>query len=626
MDTYDPRRKRTNRARERYQSRRGRDDAAPADGAMATPREAESQPRQSARAEQEAQRRQLPEPLKAVLAQIVTWLRDGWWYATHRPHVAKWLTLLGVVIFIFFAASRLLGGRIFPSVYALGVSLDGLTVEEATVALVNAWNDDVRIELRVDGEVMEYIAPVELGMNIDAVTAAQNAKSIGMAGMPLGYNVNVPIQFVQSVAEDYLLAQSGQINRLPYNAGYALQNGVVVGVAGRAGRDLDIATTLDTIAQMTDEIILTRRLDVLTLPLQPDFMDPESLLESASVFASTPFRLTGYDPFTDESMTWATQPEVVVNWLEAGPGHLNVRESAFRDFIDQLNDLITENDSERFISYEEALERVQAGIEGESTSVYVRLRHVDQVYTIKKGDFGYRLARRFGVPFFLIQEANPGRNFDELYEGDQVNIPSADVVLPEPPIPHKRIIVDLDRQHLVAFENGQEVFNWPISSGGESYPTYPGIYQILTHSEEAVGSSFSLCSDEGGDCGQWTMYWFMGIYEIAPELMNGFHGAVLLPNGGYLNGGSVGNPATFGCVMSVNDQAKILYDWAEVGTMVEIISSEYAPRSALAQQVKARDLSAYQPVSDQLVSSQLVSDLLISQSMFNLPSFAQSGS
>lgn len=606
MDTYDPRRRRTNRARDRYEARRGRGETPPNDGAMATPREAESQPRQSVRADQEAQRRELPEPLKRMLTQSVTWARDAWWYTTHRPHVMRWLMLIAAVVFIVFTFSRLFSGRIFPNVYALGVSMDGLTVEEATVALVNAWNDDVRIEIRVDGEVLKHVAPVELGMNIDAVIAAENAKAVGLSGLPLGYNVDVPVHLEQTVAEDYLLAQSAQINRLPYNAGYTLQNGQVMGVPGKAGRELDISTTLDRIAHTTNDILISRRLDVLTVPLEPDFMDPEPLLESAAVFASTPFRLTGYDPFTDESMTWATQPEIVINWLEAGPGRLNVRESAFREFVKQLNDLIGENDAERFINYDEALEQIQAGLEEESTSVYVRMRHRDQTYTINTGDFGYRLARRFGVPFFLIEEANPTVNFEELYVGDRITIPSPDVVLPEPPIPQKRIIVDLDRQHLVAFENGQEVFHWPISSGGESYPTYPGTYQILTHDEEAYGSSFSLCA-EGGDCGQWTMYWFMGIYEIAPDLMNGFHGAVLLPNGAYLNGGSVGNPATFGCVMSVNDQAKLLYDWAEIGTMVEIISSEYAPRSALARQVKERDLSASQPSSDQLISHALAS-------------------
>lgn len=73
----------------------------------------------------------------------------------------------------------------------------------------------------------------------------------------------------------------------------------------------------------------------------------------------------------------------------------------------------------------------------------------------------------------------------------------------------------------------------------------------------------------------------MGIYEVSPGLVNGFHGAVLLPNGNLLGGGTVGNPATFGCVMSQDENARLLYEWADVGTVVEIISNEHLPMSDL---------------------------------------------
>jgi hypothetical protein len=142
--------------------------------------------------------------------------------------------------------------------------------------------------------------------------------------------------------------------------------------------------------------------------------------------------------------------------------------------------------------------------------------------------------------------------------------------------------VDIDTQSLVAYENGQRVFSWLISTGISSAPTSPGIYQVLNHDELAMGSSYTLCGSQG--CGQWKMYWFMGIYEVQPGLVNGFHGAVELPNGGYLGGGNVGEPYTFGCVMSLDANAKLLYDWAEDGTIVEIVSSEFPPQSALAQQ------------------------------------------
>lgn len=160
--------------------------------------------------------------------------------------------------------------------------------------------------------------------------------------------------------------------------------------------------------------------------------------------------------------------------------------------------------------------------------------------------------------------------------------------MPHTPKPNKRVIVDLDQQWLAAYENGQLVFSWSISSGRDTAPTSPGIYQILDHSEQAFGSSYNLCDDLG--CGQWEMFWFMGIYEVVPGLVNGFHGAVVLPNGAYLNNGAVGNPATFGCVMSENSQAEQLYRWAEQGTVVEIISTEFYPVSQTAIQFKTQGI------------------------------------
>jgi hypothetical protein len=35
--------------------------------------------------------------------------------------------------------------------------------------------------------------------------------------------------------------------------------------------------------------------------------------------------------------------------------------------------------------------------------------------------------------------------------------------------------------------------------------------------------------------------------------------------------------------MSRDDEAKQLYDWAQTGTVVEIVSSEFAPQSPLAR-------------------------------------------
>jgi lipoprotein-anchoring transpeptidase ErfK/SrfK len=229
------------------------------------------------------------------------------------------------------------------------------------------------------------------------------------------------------------------------------------------------------------------------------------------------------------------------------------------------------------------MDRVRRAIAEKTAQVNLRVRYRPTEYQVVYGDRAYGIARKTGIPYFLLEEANAGRDLNRLSPGDILNIPSRDATIPYDPVPHKRIIVNLTTQSLVAYESGREVFRWAISSGMSNAPTSPGTFQILNHDPEALGSSYTLCGEQG--CGQWRMYWFMGIYEVVPGLMNGFHGAVLLPNGAYLGGGNVGRPYTFGCIMSQDDNARLLYEWAEVGTVVEIISGEYPPQSQLAQQV-----------------------------------------
>jgi LysM repeat protein len=466
----------------------------------------------------------------------------------------------------------------------MGVHVGDLTVEEAQLAIAQAWQDEIKISVYVEGSEQVEVAPAELGLQIDVAKAAAEARNVGMSGIPFGYGIQPTFEFDYQTAQNYLLEMTGSINTLPFNAGYDLRGGQVVGVAGREGRELDVTATAEYLQDNLETIVTSRRFDLLTLPIAPDVLDPEPYLDSVKTLATQQFALIGYDPFTNTTVAWSTTPQEFVSWLEAGTTRLKVRESAFRGFVDALNKNIAQDDDLRFINFDEALGQVEKAVSENSSTIYLRFNHKSEVYEVVSQDTGYRIARKKGIPFFKLQEANPGLDWEEpLYVGQVINLPPRDITLPLPPVPDKRIVVDLDNQVLVAFENDQEVFRWLISSGVYDAPTSPGIYQVLSHAEVAYGSSSTLCNDYG--CGQWKMSWFMGMYEVQPGLMNGFHGAVELPNGTYLGGGNVGDPYTFGCVMSRDDQAKLLYDWAEIGTVVEIVSSEYAPMSELGRKV-----------------------------------------
>jgi LysM repeat protein len=585
MDSYDTRKKaRNNRARERQSAREQRRR----ETAMATPRGAAFQERDEVQP--------LPKPsvnsaqFNDLRQGVSLWLRDALWYIMHRPYFAQAALGIGVALFLVFTATHVFSGRIFPNVWVMGVHVGDLTVTEAQAAINDAWVNDYRIQLFVEGEARLDISPVELGLQIDAASAAEAARNVGMSGLPFGYGIEPTIELNYQTAQNYLLTMTEQINTLPYNAGYALENGQVVGLPGKNGRQMDITGTMNYLQEYLTDIAHAQRLDILTLPIAPDVIDPSPFLADVQALVNQPFALIGYDPFTNTSTGWSTSHEEFISWIEAGNSSLTVREPAVKAFIEALNKQIARDDPTLYIGTDEAIEQVNQAIADQNPNIYLRFNHYPEQYEVVAGDTGFRISRKKGIPFYLIQQANPNLDWEApLYPGDVINLPTKDVTIPEPPIANKRIVVDLDNQMLVAFENGQEVFNWLISSGVYDAPTSPGIYQVLSHEEIAYGSSFSLCS-ENGSCGQWKMYWFMGMYQIGPGMMNGFHGAVELPNGTYLGGGNVGDPYTFGCVMSLDENAKKLYDWAEIGTVVEIVSSEYAPVSDLGRQVYNKTL------------------------------------
>ncbi len=573
MDSYRPERKRR-RARERIAERQRRRET------LFAPRPVNAIPRGSQSAQQVWNAR--IERWQLVLAEV-------WWRATHTPQVLAALGGLALLVFTIFVLVNVVSGRVFPNVWALGIDLGGLTVDEAVERLETAWQRSVRISL-TDDDRSWSTTPAELGLAFDARATAEAARGVGLAGVPFGYAVPAQVTVSDELrAQNYLLDVSLQANVAPYNAGYRWQGDTLVTVPAREGKLTDVAATLGVLLRDPQRVVEERRLTLVMSPVVPDLSDPEQYLQVAQALASQTFEMNGYDPFLDETITWSTDRDTFTSWLEVDGGGLDLREDAFRPFLDsQARALAATGDGLRFIEPNDATEKLRNAIRQGTPTITVRVRYRSTTYTVARGDTGWGISRKTGIPFFLIQQANPNLNWETtiLSPGDTIQLPPRDLVLPLDPVPHKRIIVNLDTQSLIAYENGEVVFNWAISSGISSSPTMPGVYQILSHDELATGSSYTLCGDRG--CGQWRMYWFMGIYEVFPGLMNGFHGAVELPNGTYLGGGNVGQPYTFGCVMSRDEDARLLFEWADTGTVVEIVSRDFSPQSELARAALGR--------------------------------------
>ncbi|TVR23527.1 MAG: hypothetical protein EA396_03125 [Anaerolineaceae bacterium] len=576
-------RKRTNRARARYESRRRRPQS-----------HVERVDRDDSAADasdnDHSAARRWPDR-EALAAGTTRTIADAWWYLRRNPMV--WRSAAGafVLLIVVYLLSSLFSAAIPRRVDVTGITgVGGLSVAAAADRLEAVWRDDITLELIIDSGHTITVHPDALGIQLDAPATAQAAKDLGFSALPFGGAVEPVLSLDFIVAQSYLLTIADEVNTRPNDARYEIVDGRVVGLPGEAGRRLDTTTTLDYLSENLPLVIQRGRFELRMTPLQADFNDPLPYIEAAQALAERPFELQGYDPVTNQFFTWSVPSHIALGWVRAGAGSLVLDEAAFMPYIDRLNEMLQAEDDgrDRYLQPDGTMQMIDTAIRAGASRADLRVRHRSYTYEIARGDSGFGVARRTGLPYYLIEQANSGRDLNVLSIGDVLNVPSPDSVMPHVPVPHKRIIVDLTGQYLTAFEHGEVVFEWSISSGVRNAPTSPGVFQILSHSEKAFGSSNTLCDSAGLVCGQWEMNWFMGIYEVIPGLENGFHGSVLLPNGGLLGDGAIGTPVTFGCVMSPDEQARMLYEWADIGTTVEIISHEYPPTSDLGRYAQQR--------------------------------------
>lgn len=121
----------------------------------------------------------------------------------------------------------------------------------------------------------------------------------------------------------------------------------------------------------------------------------------------------------------------------------------------------------------------------------------------------------------------------------------------------KYILVDISEQHMYVYEGDVLVYSF-VASTGMNNATRVGTFAVQSKIPNAYGSTWNI----------WMPSW-LGIYW-AGGLENGIHALPILPNGATLWAGYLGRPISYGCVVLGSYEAKLLYDWAEIGTPVEI--------------------------------------------------------
>lgn len=502
--------------------------------------------------------------------------------------LVTWVLILGLIAGVLYGLAAIYrGDRILAGANALGQDLAGLPPAEAAARLNAAWASR---QIVLDaGEQSWSLAPAQLGILLDANAMAQAAfrqgrdtvtlaalpslaqrllATVGLGTAPAAAAVPPAWRFDAEVAAATLRTLAAQLAIEPHNAGIRVAEGRIETTPSAPGRAADIAALLAALEQQPWDQSLARpaappiRFAVPLVSRAPAVTDVSGIEQELTPLLANPITIGLYDAVRDERATWTVAPAEIGGWLDfaADPeGKLSwtLNEDRAAAFIADRNKSFGD---ERYVKSEDVVPALADAFKNRRPEIRLRVSHAEREHIVRAGETLSSIADEYGMPYGWLIIANHGIS-DTIYVGDRLKIPSQDELLPLPVVENKRIKVSIARQRVQVYEAGQLKWDWPASTGLPESPTSPGIFQVQSHEELAYAAVWNLY-----------MPWFMGIYQPIPgqAFMNGFHGFPSRDRKQFLWERNLGRPITYGCILISTTNAKLLYDWAEAGVVVEI--------------------------------------------------------
>jgi len=178
-----------------------------------------------------------------------------------------------------------------------------------------------------------------------------------------------------------------------------------------------------------------------------------------------------------------------------------------------------------------------------------------QIHVVSRGQTLSGIARRYGVSIAALMQANRLRSPNFIYIGQRLIIPggskpaSVSPSSPAAPTTGKWIEVNVRTQTLTAWEGNRRVLHTSVSTGLPRTPTVLGTFRIYLklRSQRMVGPGYNLPGVP------WVMYFYAGYALHGTYWHNNF-----------------GHPMSHGCVNMRTSDAKWLYNWAPMGTIVKV--------------------------------------------------------
>jgi LysM repeat protein len=464
--------------------------------------------------------------------------------------------------------------RMYPNVYVLGLKLGRLSPEEASALLRQAAPpiDTGLLVLRA-GEDHWSIPWSQAGVQLDVPATVEAAFAVGHTG-DLGWGEQArewlrrhevsPIHRLDArQARGILEGVAPSIAVTPADATIRLSPGseeAIVVVPGTPGRELDIDASLTRIMAAAEARSQDGAVDLVLRAIPPQVMDVTAAVEEVEGMLNRQINVSTYDLVTDKAFSWTLGRQDIVAWLRVSPSSEGPEVDLDLNGVRaSLSRLATDLGDGRGFQLEEAVRQVAEVFDAGGGTVNLYVTHAPRTYIVQAGDSLSSIAAKFGMTAWHVLHANPDLDPDWLSIGQELTIPSQDELTPYPPVPGKRIVVSIEEQRLRAYENGELVFDWPVSTGIKDSPTHTGVFQILDKEENAYASQWDL----------WMPH-FLAVYAAGPGFYNGFHGLPTLSGGGLLWEGLLGRPASYGCIILGLEEAETLYQWADVGVVAVI--------------------------------------------------------
>ena len=112
---------------------------------------------------------------------------------------------------------------------------------------------------------------------------------------------------------------------------------------------------------------------------------------------------------------------------------------------------------------------------------------------------------------------------------------------------------------MYVYEGDTLLWDWVVSTGEPGKDTAVGSFSVRSKIAMAYASSWNL-----------NMPYWLGIYQSGP-LENGIHALpIQRATGVKLWEGYLGQRVSYGCIILSDENARTLFDWAELGVPVDI--------------------------------------------------------